>query len=182
MEFLFENKTKYSEKLYNSFIKDYAKEYSKSDRFFVFYNVLFFSLCSYIAFNEKQIVLGICVLIGTILFLGYNIAKPYIKKKKNKKSDKVSGNFVNSYKFGQNYFEVNNPEGNAKVSYLKIYRVIETKDYFYIFLTKEDAFIVAKIGFTKGNVLDFSSFIQKKTRFKYRNRIKAYQKKHKFWN
>ena len=177
MECLFENKTKYSEKLYSIFVKDYAKEYATSDRFFIFYNVLFFSLCSYIAFNEKEIGLGILIIIGILIFLFYKLIRPILKEKKNRSAEKISGSYVNHYKFYQNYFEIHNPEGDAKVSYLKVYKIIETKESYYIFLTREDAFIVSKLGFLKGNELDFTKFLKKKLMWKYKNRIKLFQNK-----
>lgn len=171
MEKLFENKTKYSQKEYDIFIESYIKEYATSDNIYIFFYIAFFGFCMVYAFIEKEIILGIILLVGLIVYLWFKIIRPNQLVEKTKKSRKVSGNFVNKYEFYKNYFKVENPDGNAQVLYLKLYRVVETKSYFYIYISREYAFIVSKLGFTKGKSEDFSKFLKKKVFTRYKNRM-----------
>ena len=172
MEKLFENKTKYSQKEYDIFLKSYAEEYATSDRAYMIFYIVFFGLCMIFAFREREFILAFALLIGLGIYLWYKIIKPFRAVEKDKKSQKLSGNFINKYEFYKNYFKVENPEGTAQIFYFKLYRVVETKSYFYIYISRQYAFIVSKLGFTEGKTEDFSKFIKKKVFTRYKNRIK----------
>lgn len=171
MEKLFENKTKYSQKEYDIFLESYKKEYASADNAYIVFYIVFFGFCTIWAFIEKEIFLGIALLIGLSVYLWFKIIRPNQLVEKTKKSPKVSGKFVNKYEFYKNYFKVENPDGKTQVLYFKLYRVVETKSYFYIYISREYAFIVSKLGFTEGKAEDFSKFIKKKVFTKYKNRI-----------
>ena len=172
MEELFENKTKYSEKLYNIFVQAYREENAAYERGYIIFNLSFFGLCMIFAFIEKEILLGVAIFVGLLIYLWFKIIRPAIREQKQRKSPMLSGNYVNTYKFYKNYFDVENPDGKARIMYMKIFRMVETKEYYYIYLSREYAFIISKIGFTKGNNLDFATFMKKKLFTKYKNRIK----------
>lgn len=172
MEKRFENKTKYSQKEYDIFLESYKNEYATSENAYIVVYTTFFGFCMILAFIEKEFLLGIALLIGLLIYLWYKVIRPNKLVEKTKKSQKVSGSFVNNYDFYQNYFKVENSEGKAQILYFKLYRVVETKDYFYIYVSRQYAFIVSKAGFTKGNKEDFSKFIKKKVFTKYKNRMK----------
>lgn len=169
---LFENKTKYSQKEYDIFLKSYEEEYATSDRVYMTFYILFFGLCMIFAFRKKEFILAIALLIGLGIYLWYKIIRPFKAVEKDKKSPKLSGSFTNKYEFYKNYFKVENPEGKAQILYFKLYRVVETKSYFYIYISRQYAFIVSKLGFTEGKAEDFSKFIKKKVFSRYKNRIK----------
>ena len=171
MEILFENKTKYSKKEYDIFLESYMKEYATSDYAYSIFNIVFFGLCMIFAFLEKELFLGVALLIGLGIYLWFKIVRANKLVEKTKKSLKVSGNFVNNYKFYKNMFKVENVEGKAEILYFKLYRVVETKEYFYIYISRQCAFIVSKNGFTKGSQEEFSKFIKKKAFTKYKNRM-----------
>lgn len=172
MEKLFENKTKYSQKEYDIFLKSYTEEYAASDRAYMIFYILFFGLCMIFAFKEREFILAIVLLIGLGIYLWYKIIRPFKAVEKDKKSQKLSGSFINKYEFYKNYFKVENPEGTAQILYFKLYRVVETKSYYYIYISRQYAFIVSKLGFTEGKSEDFSRFIKKKVFSRYKNRIK----------
>lgn len=176
MEELFENKTKYSEKLYNIFLQEYKKEYAFSDNAFMIFNFVFFGICMILAFKENEIILGVAILIGLLIYFWFKLIRPATREKKTRKSPMLKGNFTNTYKFYNKYFEVENPQGKATTYYIKIYKIVETKEYYYIYISREYAFIVSKIGFTKGNALEFTEFMKKKLFTKYKNRIKRDEK------
>ena len=171
MEKLFENQTRYSQKEYDIFLKSYTKEYAISDYAYILFNIVFFGFCMLLAFIEREILLALALLVGLVIYLWFRIIRPNIIVEKTKKSKKVSGNFVNNYEFYKNYFSVKNVDGEAQILYFKLYRVVETKESFYIYISRQYAFIVSKKGFTKGNKEEFSKFIKKKVFTKYKNRI-----------
>ncbi len=171
MEELYENKTKYSEKLYNIFLNAYREEYASSENLLMIYNIGFFGICCIFAFIEKLILLGVVIIVGLMIYVWYKIIRPTIREEKTRKGPKLKGNFINTYKFYKNYFKVENPEGQAQVLYFKIYRVVETRDYYYIYISRENAFVMSKNSFTKGSSLEFTNFIKKKVLIKYKNRI-----------
>ena len=89
-----------------------------------------------------------------------------INKEKNSKM--LMQEFTNTYVFYKHYFITENPDGQAQTYYFKINKVIETKEYFYIYLSKEYAFIVDKEGFEKCSWQEFKKFIQNKVKLKYK--------------
>ena len=172
MEKLFENKTKYSQKDYDIFLESYKKEFAASDYAYILFNIVFFGICMILAFREKEIILGIGILTGLGIYLWFRVIRQNLIVEKTRKGKKVSGEFVNNYEFFKNYFKINNQDGEAQVLYFKLYRVIEAKDFFYIYISRQYAFIVSKQGFTKGTSEEFSNFMKKKMFTKYKNRIK----------
>ena len=50
---------------------------------------------------------------------------------------------------------------------MKLHKVFETKEYFYLYVNEDTAFLVSKNGFKLGNSNDFSEFIKKKCLLKY---------------
>ena len=160
MEKLFENKTKYTQ-----------KEYAKSDYSFMMFNFIFFGICLIIAVIEKEFILALGLIIYLLVYFWFKVIRPIKAVEKDKKSHKMSGNFVNNYEFYKNYFKVENVDGKAQILYFKLYRVVETRTDFYIYISREYAFIVSKFGFTKGTSEEFSKFIKKKMFTKYKNRM-----------
>ena len=170
MEKIFENKTKYTDKEYNAFLKSYKEEFTKTEIAYMLFNIFFFGMCMIFAFKENEKILACALLIGLLAYIWLKIIRPTKAVKKDQKSHKVSGHFVNNYEFYKNYFKVENTDGNAQIFYLKLYRVVETNAYFYIYISREYAFIVSKLGFTKGTPEEFSKFIKQKVFTKYKNR------------
>lgn len=171
MEKLFENKTKYTQKEYNLFTESYQKEYAKSDYSFMMFNFIFFGICMIIAVIEKEFILALGLIIYLLVYFWFKVIRPIKAVEKDKKSHKMSGNFVNNYEFYKNYFKVENVDGKAQILYFKLYRVVENRTDFYIYISREYAFIVSKFGFTKGTSEEFSKFIKKKMFTKYKNRM-----------
>lgn len=176
MEELFVNKTKYSKEEYETFLNSYSDEYATSENAYIIFNIAFFGFCMVMAFRNNETLLGIALLIGLLIYIWFKFIRTAKQNKKDRESEKLSGNFVNTYKFYKNYFNVENPEGKAQILYFKLYRVVETNTNYYIYLSRDVAFIMSKEGFTKGNELEFSQFIKKKTFGKYKNRIKKNNK------
>ena len=170
MEELFENKTKYTQKAYDIFIDSYMQEYSLSNKLFMLWNFSFFGFCAVLAFYSKEIMLGIAIIIGLLIYLAFIVVKPILEGKKVQKSEKLSGTFINTYKFYKKYFRAENPDGEAQIYYFKLYKIVETEEYFYLYISRDYAFIMAKSGFTKGTIEEFTNFMRKKIYLKYKDR------------
>ena len=51
-----------------------------------------------------------------------------------------------------------------------LHKVYETSDFFYLYVTRENAFLISKNTFSLGNKEDFSKFLKNKCKLKYRSR------------
>lgn len=168
MEKLFENKTTYSEDVYMEFVEFHNKTHNLS---YIAYTVFWsavFALCMYLAFSIGNIYQGTLVTVILIGFLLYRIFRPNFLVKKELKSDKIANNNTNIFSFFEKNFKVQNGKGNFDFKYLLLYKVYETSDYFYLYVNRENAFLVSKKSFTMGTSKDFSNFIKNKCKLKYR--------------
>lgn len=68
-----------------------------------------------------------------------------------------------TFSFYNFYFTIN----KNTFYYFKLYKVYETKDYFYLYIDDENAAMVSKNGFKVGTAEEFSKFIKKKCLLKY---------------
>ena len=169
MESLFENKTKCTNKEYEKYLETYQKEYALSENINTIIYFIFLIFCIIFAIKEKEIILGIGLIVIAIIFIWYKFIRPYKSQQKTQQKTTLQ-QYICNYKFYKNNFIVNAPEGKATIFYFKLYKVIETNTHFYIFISKENGFIISKKGFTKGEEAEFSKFIIKKAKLKYRNR------------
>lgn len=167
---LFENKTRYTKQEYEKFLKSYREEYQFKNNLFTGVMVVFWIFCMIFAFKTNDILLGIAIIIGLIIFAVYKILRSAKNVQKAEENEKLSGNFFSTYKFYNNYLNVENAEGKAKLYYYKLYSIVETKTNYYIYVSRNSAYIVSKMSFTKGNDKDFSKFIKRKLLIKYKNR------------
>ena len=163
MESLFENKTKCTDEEYAKYLSTYQKEYAITEKIYTIIYFLFLIFCIIFAIKEKEIVLSIGLITLTIIFIWYKFIRPYKILQKTQEKTTLK-EYICNYKFYKNNFTVNAPEGNATIFYF------QTNTHFYIFISKENAFIVSKEGFTKGKAAEFSNFIHKKVKFKYKKR------------
>lgn len=168
MKELFLNKTKCTQKEYDRFMQTQVKEHAVSELLYTLFNIAFFTFCTIFAFMNKEYKLGIIIIIGLLIYGWYKFIRPIKMVRKEKKSNKLIKEYVNTYKFYKNFFTTENPDGKAQTFYFKIYKVIETKTHFYIYIARDYAFIVAKNGFIDSDGEDFKEFIKKKVKFKYK--------------
>ena len=167
---IFINKTKCSKKEYNMFIKSHAKQYGlKEDLYTIIYAILFLWFMIYSVMNGIYLA-AIILIIVLIVFLTYRIISPNLTIRKELKSKKIKNEEENTYNFYKHHFKVKNKQGEPNILYLKIKKVLETDTHFYIYLTKNSAYVVAKKGFIKGNSEEFSQFLRKRVLFRYKNK------------
>lgn len=163
MKPLFKNITIYNSKNYNQFIKFHGEKFNFSYNIYTLVMIVLMIYCVVLNIIQKNILfilLFLAMLVLTLLFRLYLPMKRYQKtQKKYSKNKEASFSFA-FYKF---HFTVE----KKPFPYLKLYKVFETKDYFYLYLDEENAMLVSKKGFKLGTAKEFSEFIKKKSLFKY---------------
>jgi len=163
MKPLFKNVTIYNSKNYNQFVKFHGEKFSFSYNMYTIILMLLILYCIILNIMQKNIPLLLLFLamLGFIfLFRMYIPIKRQQKTKKKFAQNKQNSVTIDFYKF---YFKV----ADNVYPYLKLYKVFETKDYFYLYVDEENAVLVSKTGFKLGTVENFTTFIKKKALLKY---------------
>ena len=163
MKPLFKNITIYDSKIYNQFVKFHGEKFSFSYNMYTIVMLLLILYCIILNIIQKNILLlllFLAMLILTFLFRMYIPIKKQQKMNKKFAQNKKNNVVINFYKF---HFKV----ANNVYPYLKLYKVFETKDYFYLYVDEENAVLVSKNGFKLGTAEEFTTFIKKKVLLKY---------------
>ena len=163
-EILFKNVTRYNTKNYNQFIEFHNKKYSFSNNCYTIIMAILLIYCIILNIKQKNIPFILLFIALLIVFFAWKIYFPmkrYQKTKKNLSTVKETGF---TFSFYDLYFLLD----KKTIYYFKLYRVFETKDYFYLYINPDYAMLVSKKGFEIGTAEEFSTFIKKKCLFKYR--------------
>lgn len=163
MKPLFKNITIYNSKNYNQFIKFHADKFNFSYNMYTLTMLLLLLYCVILNIIEKNLfllLLFLGMIFFTVLFRLYLPGKRYQKTKKKFAEKKQTNVTINFFKF---YFKIE----DKVYPYLKLYKVFETQDYFYLYIDEENAVLVDKKGFKVGTVEEFTDFIKKKCLLKY---------------
>ena len=164
MKPLFQNITIYNSKNYNQFIKFHGEKFNFSYNAYTIVMLGLTLYCVILNIIQKNLLLFLVfslIFALTIMFRMYLPVQRYVKTKKKFAKNKETSIVINFYKF---HFKI-----EKKIySYLKIYKVFETEDYFYLYIDEENAVLINKKGFKIGTVEEFTEFIKKKCLFKYK--------------
>lgn len=164
---LFKNTTQYSKKLYDEFTRFHNNKNSLSYDCFSIFILIMFIYCIYATIKAKFIILAILFIIMLIIFIGYRIFNPVFLYKKEVKTKAITKEQSFSFYFYDTYFKIRDNLDFNKMYYFRLYKVYETKKYFYLYANKKYSFILSKNGFTQGTVEEFSKFIKDKVWIKY---------------
>lgn len=171
MKVLFKNKTKYSKETYYKFIKFHNIKYGFKYKFYTILIIILLIYCAILTFSKNVWGLGITFTLITILFTLYRFFEPISLIKKELKSKAISKEKTFIFKFYENYFKIVDGMEYTQVSYLKLKKVFELNDFFYLYIDKSHAFLISKNGFTYKTAEEFSNFIKRKCWYKF-TRIK----------
>jgi len=167
MKPLFKNITIYNSKNYNQFVKFHGEKFSFSYNMYTLVMLALMLYCLILNIMQKNIflfLLFLAMITLTVVFRMYLPTKRYQKTKKKFAQSKQTHVTINFYNF---YFKI-----EQKVyPYVKLYKVFETQDYFYLYIDDEHAALVNKKGFKIGTVEEFTEFIKKKCLFKYSKQV-----------
>ena len=167
MKPLFKNITIYNSKNYNQFIKFHGQKFNFSYNMYTLIMAVLLIYCiilNIIQINILLILLFLTMLILIFLFRMYLPMKRYQKTKKKFTQNKQTSVTINFFKF---HFTLE----KKAFPYYKLYKVFETKDYFYLYVDEENAVLISKNGFKIGTTKQFSEFIKKKCLFKYSKEV-----------
>ncbi|MCI8518797.1 MAG: YcxB family protein [Clostridia bacterium] len=165
---LFINKTTNTQDAYMKFLKFHSKTFSFSYILYTVFWSFLFTLCIFLAFRGNARIQGVLLTIALIGFIAYRFFKPRMIMDNELKSEKVSTKSVNTYTFYERSFQIKNKNGTFNYKYFMINKVFETSEYFYLYVSKENAFLVSKNTFSLGTPTDFSSFMRRKFKLKYK--------------
>lgn len=171
MKELFKNSTTYTQDIYIEFLKFHNKTHNFAYTLYTIAWSAFFILCIYIAFDSELRLQGVLFTIILIAFIVYRLYHPKMVVDMEVKSDKISTNNTNTFTFFDKNFEVKNNNGSFIYRYIMLRKVFETRDYFYLYVTKENAFLISKKTFSLGSSEDFSKFISSKCKFRFRRKF-----------
>ena len=160
---LFKNVTQYDLKNYEHFLEFHTKKYGIYDIIYTFGMSILLIYCVILNITQKNLPLTLFFLFLLLVFIALTI---YLPKRRRRKTEKNIDKYPNSYctfSFYELYFK----SENQVLYYFKIYKIFETKDYFYFYLNRDYALMLSKNGFQVGNVDDFRNFIKQKCLFKY---------------
>lgn len=164
MKPLFKNTTTYNSENYNKFVKFHEKKFSFSYNAYNIIMLILILYCIISTIKDKNILLCLCFLAMLIAFVLIRIYFPIRRTQKtqtefsqNKKEDSFT------FSFYKHYFVV----ATNRFYYIRLHKIFETEEYYYLYLDEENAFLVSKTGFEIGTAEEFSKFIKKKCIFKY---------------
>ena len=170
MNKLFENKTTYSKEIYIQFLKFHNKTFNFGYATYTIFWTFLFLLCIYLSFGSGERLQGVIITIILIGFVFYRIYHPKSIVDKELKSDKIADTNTNTFSFYDKEFEIENRNGSFRYRYFMIHKIYETPDFFYIYMTRENAFLLSKDTFSLGNKDDFAKILKSKCNFKYKKK------------
>ncbi|MCI8620717.1 MAG: YcxB family protein [Clostridia bacterium] len=168
---IFINKTTNTEEAYMDFLSFHSKTFNLIYLSYTVFWAFLFLLCIILAFGSGLRLQGVTFTILLITFILYRIIRPKLVTNKELKSDKISNQSTNTYTFYEKYFEIKNKNGLFSYKYFMIKKVYETQNYFYLYVSNENAFLVSKKDFTKGSSKDFSNFMKQKKGLRYKIKV-----------
>ncbi len=171
MKKLFENKTTYTQDTYIEFLKFHNRTYNFSYMLYTVSWSALLLLCIFLSFSSQNRLQGVILTIILICFILYRIFRPQFIVNKELNSGKVSDNNTNTFSFFDKHFVIENINGSFTYRYIMLRRVFETANYFYLYVTKENAFLIAKDSFSLGKSEDFAKFIKDKCMIRYRKKF-----------
>lgn len=171
MEILFENKTAYTQDLYDKYIKFHSRKYGVQE------------LIAYVLGTILMIILAIrtvkdfgwkaILILGAVLLIIFLCRKRIFKSREQYKNIAMRRVEKAVYKFYDRYFESTYQGEITKISYFEIKKVFELSDRYYLYLDKSHACVLLKDSFTKGKEEAFKDFLDTKGLFKIK-KVKKY--------
>ncbi|MGN1302285.1 MAG: YcxB family protein, partial [Clostridia bacterium] len=100
-------------------------------------------------------------------FCFYRFIYPNKQVEKELKTDKFKNEKEFTFTFYEKFFVISDKKKSEKIKYWKLYRVYETKEFFYLYIDNNHAFLLNKSTFIKGNTSNFLKFLKRKIWFKF---------------
>lgn len=166
MKVLYKNKTKYTKETYSKYLQFHQNKFGNQYTFTTIITILFICFCIIVNFQYKNKLTGLILLVALFIFCFYRFFHPITLIKKELKTEKFEKEKEFTFKFYEKYFTISDTKNLEKVKYWQLYKIYETKDFFYLYIDKSHAFLLDKTTFTKGDLSEFFNFIKRKIWFK----------------
>lgn len=148
--------------MYTIFLAFHRQKYHITDTLHTVIVVVFILFCFIIQVKSHHFNLVFLIACSLTLYILWRFFRPICDITKEYKSDKIQKEKQFTYKFYAPFFTIEDEKEYSKIKYYELYKVFETKDFFYLYLDKTHAFLLDKSCFQKKKPSDFSKFIQKK--------------------
>ena len=166
MEILFKNKTKYTKEIYQKYLEFHQNKFGLKYKFITILVFLLLSFCFIINLKYSNYNTAFVFIIALISFFIYIFFAPTKKIQKELKTEKFEKEKEFTFTFYNNFFVISDKKNSEKIKYWKLYKIYETKEFFYLYINKSHALLLDKSSFSKGNISEFFKFIRKKIWYK----------------
>ena len=162
MKILFKNSTKYTRERYDAFNEFHKNKYGKK---IIFKSIMLLICAIYILIFNIIIKNWLFLLtIAIILIILFYISN----RKENDRKKRINKLNKFTFYFYPRHIKIKCGRKFDRIKYFQLYKVFETKDYFFLYTDEKHSLIISKEGFEIGTARGFSTFIKKKCLLKYR--------------
>lgn len=172
LKILFKNVTKYNKEIYTDFLKFHQKvfgvKYSLYTAFVI--GLLLILVAMQIRSHNMDLAIILCfVIVGFFL---WRYLHPASEVSKEFNSEKIQNEKEFTFTFYEKKIKIreNDMLDTYIIKYNELYKIYETKDFFYLYIDRTHSLLINTNNFIIGNPEDFSEFIKKKCRLKYKHK------------
>lgn len=162
MEPLYKTQTAYSFEEYSKYNEAVLLKQKSLKAVMIIIPVLYVLLMGAVFYSTREISTVFVVLFALLLSTAIFIASFKKTVKKTYYSNKAITSCVADFEFYDNYVREITQNGETKLEYSKIYKIIETKTNFYIMASVNQGFIIVK-GNCPDGLVDFIKSIKAET-------------------
>ena len=174
LKILFKNITKYDKEIYTDFLKFHQKvfglKYSLYTAFVI--GLLLILVAMQIRNHNMNLAIILCSIITGFFLWRYLHPASEVTKEFN--SAKIQNEKEFTFTFYEKKIKIreNDKLETYMIKYNELYKIYETEEFFYLYTDNRHALLINTNSFIIGNSEDFSEFIKKKCKFKYKFRNK----------
>lgn len=170
LKILFKNVTKYDEDMYKEFLAFHQKTFGLKHSLYTAFviGILLILIAMQIRIHNIDLAIILCfVIVGFFL---WRYLHPASEVSKEFNSEKIQDKKEFTFTFYEKKIKIreNDKLETYIIKYNELYRIYETKDFFYLYTDSTHSLLINTDNFIIGNSEDFSKFIKKKCRFKYK--------------
>lgn len=162
MEPLYKTQTAYSFEEYSKYNEAVLLKQKSLKAVMIIIPVLYVLLMGAVFYSTREISTVFALLFALLLSTAIFIASFKKTVKKTYYSNKAITSCVADFEFYDNYVREITQNGETKLEYSKIYKIIETKTNFYIMASVNQGFIIVK-GNCSDGLVDFIKSIKAET-------------------
>ncbi len=167
MKILFKTTTQYTKKVYDDFLIFHTYKFGLKYFFITILTSLLIIYFFISLLSTNNYIYIILFLILFISFISYRFLKPKFTIKKEINSSKIQNCETYIFNFYDNNFLIETPNEKISTEYSFIKKSFETDKYYYLYISRKNAYIILKDKSTNFNYLAFSKFLHSKTNLKF---------------